>query len=503
MCLLVLTIDDLPYERLWREWAQTGPTRSPSSPTDRTATTTPSVMVSMVVHAKYPERVTSPWLKQRLLVQPPRVGRGHSYADPEYLSHVPEWGSIQLTRAMIDLLVHAMTIGKQRRNNDKKEKDEDENKEEKDPRFSTQRYRMESSSSSSDDHDGSNTHHIPSDMPPVDTFIFISESCVPVKSLREVAHELYVDQVNQHTLTTTMTVTTNGSATTGSAGSVAAATTAPSGELLTSNDDGSGGSGADVGSTTTTKGTLAPWHVSWVNARNRHTPGTPKNKYERDQFAEIHRIIPQSCRYKADQFVLLSRPHAQAVLDIDRHLRPREQLWNCFASISASDEMYFPTALAIVGILKDDHQVDDCQKNANGGGDNDIHQSTATSHPHPPQVLRRQVTYVDWTEGMRHPASFTKGMKDFKRIARIARKQGSLFARKFLPSWDIPGQERVITGQIDPMEWRQEIEIMEREDNAAAAAAAARSEHKTTEMTTTTATLKSNALAMENEKCEG
>jgi hypothetical protein len=38
---------------------------------------------------------------------------------------------------------------------------------------------------------------------------------------------------------------------------------------------------------------------------------------------------------------------AAAVLNIDQHMRPADQLWNSFARINASDEMYFPTALAV------------------------------------------------------------------------------------------------------------------------------------------------------------
>jgi hypothetical protein len=124
-----------------------------------------------------------------------------------------------------------------------------------------------------------------------------------------------------------------------------------------------------------------PNEVSWINARNRNTPGTPQNKYERDQFQDINRMVPQACRWKADQWTVLSRAHAAAVLNIDQHMRPADQLWNSFARINASDEMYFPTALAVLGILKEE---DD---------------STA------PQVAKRAVTYTDWTEGMRNPAT--------------------------------------------------------------------------------------------------
>ena len=65
----------------------------------------------MVCHAKFPQRVESEWLRQRLLVHPPRLGRGNSFLDPEFLSRVPSWGSVEITRAMIDLLKDGMKIG--------------------------------------------------------------------------------------------------------------------------------------------------------------------------------------------------------------------------------------------------------------------------------------------------------------------------------------------------------------------------------------------------------
>jgi hypothetical protein len=32
-----------------------------------------------------------------------------------------------------------------------------------------------------------------------------------------------------------------------------------------------------------------------------------------------------------------------------------------------------------------------------------------------PQVAKRAVTYTDWTEGMRNPATHTNGIRDFQR----------------------------------------------------------------------------------------
>jgi hypothetical protein len=79
---------------------------------------------------------------------------------------------------------------------------------------------------------------------------------------------------------------------------------------------------------------------------------------------------------------------------IDQHMRPADQLWNSFARINASDEMYFPTALAVLGIQR---------------------KRTIVLRP---QVAKRAVTYTDWTEGMRNPATlYTNGIREtFKEL---------------------------------------------------------------------------------------
>lgn len=349
ICLIALTIDDLPYEHLWRAWAESG-----------------AAVVSLVCHAKHPDRVQSDWLRQHLLVRPPRMGRGNTYADPEYFTYAPEWGSVELARAMVDSLAEAMQIGVDQ---------------EPDPRFSKDRYRMV-------DGQGRPT--------PADTFIFISETCLPVQTLDECTKAIY-------------------------------------GEKPVRADP------IDDGATSQIR-TTPQWRQSWVLARNRNTPGTPKNKYERDQFSDINRMIPQPFRWKSDQWILLSRPHASAVLQIDRHMAARDQLWNSFTKISASDEMYFPTALSVVGILTEANPTE--------------------------EVERRQVTYVDWTEGMRNPATFDKGARDLQRVARLARKNGSLFARKFVPVVEVPGKEPQRTGEISVQEWKEVMEVLSQEQVA-------------------------------------
>jgi hypothetical protein len=268
---------------------------------------------------------------------------------------------------MVDLLAAAMEIG--RNSNSDREKDE---------RFTRRRYMIEES--------------LPAEVPMVDKFIFISETCLPVTTLDECIQSLFAATATERRLVG-----------------------------QTRNDDSNA---------TVTRAN--PWEVSWVNARNRNTPGTPRNKYERDQFCDIHRMIPQSMRWKADQWIVLSRPHAAAVLDLDQHMRPHEQMWNLFKHVNASDEMYFPTALAVLQIL-------------------------AESESSREQVCLQPVTYTDWSEGMRNPATFSAN--DLRRIVKVARQGGCLLARKFSPT-NSSGEH---VGDISTDEWKKVLEEVTRE----------------------------------------
>ena len=179
-----------------------------------------------------------------------------------------------------------------------------------------------------------------------------------------------------------------------------------------------------------TNNSFDPWDVSWVNGRSRKNVGTPRNMYENNQFQFLDYRIPDECRFKADQWILLSRRHAIQILHIDEHIfHPQYQFWTLFQKISASDEMYFPTALGILGQLKDD--VHD-QNNNTSSTDVTSTNNHISQKQHSSPVLKRSVTYTDWSQGMRNPTSFSNGIRDFASIARLAREQQCLLARKFV-----------------------------------------------------------------------
>ena len=400
VALLAITIDDLSFENIWKGWIET------LSSLDET--TTDDYFVSVVCHAKFPQKVTSEWLRQRLLTFPPKQGRGNSFMDPVYLSRAPEWGSVEITRAMLDLLQDGLKIG-----NGAVHKYEDK-------RFCPGRFLVRSPPS----FDGT-----ASTIPPVDHFLYISESCIPVVTAPE-----FFSRISDST------------------------------------------------------------HVSWLNASHRTEDGTPKNKYEDDQFAGINRRIPGQYRWKGDQWLLLSRKHASSVIGMDRPFKPaKHQLWQSFRHINASDEMFFPTSLALLGDLRYTKDGGDTQKGRSKEEEASSSQageagfsSGVSSPPHkahseadpsssaaitnagaassssssPPMknqsIILTPVTYTDWTEGMKNPALFTKGVTDLKRVGKLARDKGCLVARKFATHISIPGvplEDQKITGDLSMEDW--------------------------------------------------
>lgn len=401
IALMAITIEDMPYEHLWRGWCDT---------LNAVAKDQDDYYVSLVCHAKYPQKVQSEWLKQRLLTYPPKRGRGNSYEDPTYLTRTPAWGSVDITRAMLDLVQESLKIGHCTQT---------------DKRFSANRFLIRSPPTTVTDGEAADTFKIP----PADHFLFISETCVPVVT----APEFFAQ--------------------------------------------------------------IANVAVSWVNAHHRREDNTPKNKYEGDQFAGINRRIPGQYRWKADQWVLLSRKHASLIMDMDRpHILPKHHLWQSFREINASDEMYFPTALALMGYLRYTKDGDDTQKsravvtsqpsqNAGPGGVANPSTESAAAAPASASalasdlptipmnqndcVLLRPVTYTDWTEGMKNPAMFCHGPKDLKKVSKLARRNGCLVARKFSPHLPLPGVQKEklkCTGEITIGQWNEVMSELHREE---------------------------------------
>ena len=413
ICLLAIIIDEMPYEHIWRHWAESAFEES-------------NCRVSLLVHAKYPHKVTSKFVRRHLITKPPRMGRGNSYADPEYLTHEPSWGSIQITRAMIDLLRIGYDLASP----------QDALLNDSDPRFASRRFFLQS-----------NSEKNKNSFPMADKFLFISETCLPVKTLREYVDAFFGD--------IKLYFSSGGEETNDSDPSTG---TDKQKNLLTKED-------ASGASELFNRRQITPWEISWVNARSRNTPGTPRNMYERDQFADVHRMVHGHYRWKADQWLCLCRLHTEAILKIDRHITNYyHQLWNCFKNVSASDEMYFPCCLAVLQILEHGRQSQHAPEQNSDDGKETESKHNEDSRVH--HVALRPVCFTDWSSGMRNPATFTKGVVDLERVAKLARKQGSLVARKFaLKRQMVDEEESPVTGAISQEEWTSVVQSCQSQES--------------------------------------
>lgn len=138
---------------------------------------------------------------------------------------------------------------------------------------------------------------------------------------------------------------------------------------------------------------------SWLKARN-----SPNNGYARQQqWDRMNRAIPTEHIWKADQWILLIREHAEAVARAGRGNASSDasnsssnyngvELWECFKRTRASDELYFPTVLSLLNIIRGDQK--------RGGNENNNDADLGD------EVANRRITYCDWSMSARNPASF-------------------------------------------------------------------------------------------------
>ncbi len=548
VALLFLTIDDLPLEHLWRAFLSTAKSSKDSD-----------LVISVLCHAKFPDKVQSPWLRQRLLIHKPSLKElimykkrydnahlrstvtsvdmdsdTHRYGDRgddedtnrsggadgsaplssgiqpppvRYFSRRPEWGSVEITRAMMDLMEEALKIGTNKdsittnvfnletavlRNDDASDSKSGlrpgssgsqgqkvrwKSEEERNVYINTYTsHRYVASNENADELSSCDTSLSSSSLPTVDRFIFLSETCLPVATLEELERSLFGPQDND-------------------------------------NEKEAGSSSKSPGIATGKTGTYTQQHAnqSWVNARN-----TPNNGFARQ--LQWDAIYPRDAFvgkvWKADQWICLTRKHAWPILTLvdeaaqeilktktnvnaasgrdgyghrdaregrnghghgynrddrrggrgryngngiggsggSRHLA----LWQSFRRVKASDEMYFPTVMSLLGILSSDETPDDDGNNLSnvkGVGDTVNQHRTAIIGGVEDEVARKRITYCDWSMNAKNPASFditrTDGFKELKRVVRLAREEGCLFARKFT----LEKQENIVDGVITAEEW--------------------------------------------------
>lgn len=428
VALLFLTIDDLPHEHIWREWVKGGNDINSNISSGSIGTNNNTgdeeeamnhesddgMTVSILCHAKHPERITSPWLRQRHLIKFRR--KNNDTADnpnepPKLHSRRPEWGSIEITRGMIDLLEEGLRIGV-REEGESVQTEGGGGLENSDSTVAAATTASATTTAMNDIYssykrylstpndalteESFDASCIPSDrdIPPVDRFIFVSESCLPVTTLKEMEMALFGPRSD----------TTK----------------------QTKEDDDE------------RSNKLYPYDKSWINARS-----TPNNGYSRQlQWNEIRSSdIPPRLIWKADQWIVLNRTHGEAAASLPREYLNGRTLWYAFRRCRASDEMYFPTALAILGVIARPAgvtEVDDA---------NDGNEQCAGD-----RIRRRKVTYCDWSVSAKNPASFTA--KELEDVTMKARGEGCLLARKFVPLSRSGQGAGGDTGIVSVEDWR-------------------------------------------------
>lgn len=178
IALLFLIIDELPFENIWESWINDNNNNNDLN----------DYSVSVLIHAKYPERIRSEWIKQHLIIDE-YSNNNNSYGvdgNKPYLSFRPEWGSIEITRAMIELVQHALRIGEKTSTsaNSSSSTSQDNSGGVDDDLQEQERYtcRVKSKTTTSG---------------LVDRFIFISESCIPFQPLTSLGKALYTTHANK------------------------------------------------------------------------------------------------------------------------------------------------------------------------------------------------------------------------------------------------------------------------------------------------------------------
>ena len=178
--------------------------------------------------------------------------------------------------------------------------------------------------------------------------------------------------------------------------------------------------------------TKIDWDRSYVNYYNRNSSQCTRfdehNCWEvlRDCMSLdiVHKALPGWC--------LLSRKHAQSIIDIPHQLLHGMNLWPAFTQVWAPEEVYIPTALALCGKLDG--------------------------------VSRRAMTYSKWDirakdhKDRAHPLSYDDNF-DNELVSR-ARAEGCLFLRKMKRSLDLAVWERIVIqrSRSGPDSGRREVE---------------------------------------------
>ena len=149
---------------------------------------------------------------------------------------------------------------------------------------------------------------------------------------------------------------------------------------------------------------------SWLNYNHTATNGYA----QQGQFDVLKGVIPSQCTLKADQWILLSRAHAQLVLALPQ--LAGQPLLPLFKKVRASDEMYFPCCLSLVGCIRGAGTVSaamagaEAQAGAGAEAGARAGAGAGTGADEPPAVAvqRRLMTWCDWSDKGKNPREYVE-----------------------------------------------------------------------------------------------
>ena len=189
--------------------------------------------------------------------------------------------------------------------------------------------------------------------------------------------------------------------------------------------------------------------------------GRPNNGYALQvQWAKVHRSVDAAHVWKADQWVVLSRLHAEAAARLDgcarreaRHRDDAEPLWRLLRKCTAPDELLFPVSLALCGVLRRPDGADEAAAATATAAAAAAATATATAAATAPLRPRettavdgRRLTWCDWSQNGKSPKTFAA--LDAAVVA-AANVDGCLFARKFKDPVPVDAWRALVLGDED------------------------------------------------------
>jgi len=161
--------------------------------------------------------------------------------------------------------------------------------------------------------------------------------------------------------------------------------------------------------------------TSWLDVKRK-----PRNGYNGSaQWVPIEKtsLIPVECVCKSDQWICLTRQHAELVTTLPS-LVDHNDMWQAYRKCCASDEMYFATMLACTGVLPSRREsISTFNEDVQAQG----------------QVSLRKMTFVEWIYPDLDDYSGSSSLADrpvifdglTEELVTRAIAEGCIFARKF------------------------------------------------------------------------